>query len=456
MVHCKKFGPDDKKDKLTEYHKLLFEQGKTHETQVIKTEYPEAEKLEYVTLEEGFKMLLQEMKKGVEVLCGLPAFYLPEGLVGIFDVLERRDTKPSIFGRYHYVIKEIKLAKNIRRHHILQAAFYNYILGKIQGYTPPAFYVINRDYEESEIGYDESELLEILEDIREILKGKDASPTYGACEWPWETYNNEEAIRRKDVSLVSGVGPSFKQKLIEMGICIVNDLAKARIENLVEIKGIGMKTAKKFSLNSRAIISNKCIRVGLCEFPEKQTEIFLDLEGTGEQIGDEELIAIDYLIGVLTRKEKNEGYTPFIAHGLDKEKEMFRQFVQWLLKQDDFIIYHWHHYERVHLERLAERYGLSEKIRKVIFSNMRDLYRDAVSSFAFPTYGNGLKEVASYMGYKWKHPDVNALESITFYLRYVEDPDKNKDKIQKVMDYNEDDCRATMLVKDWLKSRLSD
>lgn len=455
MVHCEKFGPEDKKDALTEYHKLLFEQGRTHETQVIETEYPEAEKLEYVTYEEGFRMLLEGMKKGVRVLCGLPAFYLPEGLMGIFDVVERRDTNPSIFGRYHYVVKEIKLAKNIRKHHIYQAAFYNYMLGKIQGYTPPAFYLINRDYEESEVDYDEAELLGIVEDIREILRGKEVSPTYGACEWPWETYNNEEAIRKRDVSLVSGVGPSFKQKLIERGICTFDDLAKTRVEDLLKIKGIGMKTAKKFSHNSRALISRKCICIGMCKFPEKRTEIFLDLEGTGEQVGDEELIAIDYLIGVLVRKGEKEMYKPFVAHELDKEGEMFHQFVEWLLKQDDFIIYHWHHYEKVHLERLAERHGLPEEIRKVIFGNMRNLYRDAVSSFAFPTYGNGLKEVASYMGYKWKHADVNALESIVLYFQYVNDPEKNKDKIQKVIDYNEDDCRATMLVKDWLERSLS-
>ncbi len=455
MIHCEKFGPEDKKDALTQYQKLLFDQGRTHETQVIENVYPEAEKLAYETPEEGFRMLLEGMNKGVRALCGLPAFYLPEGLMGIFDVVERRDTKPSIFGGYHYVVKEIKLAKNIQKHHIYQVAFYNYMLGKIQGYTPPAFYVINRDYEEFEASYDEAELLGILKDIQEILRGKEVSPIYGACVWPWETYNNEEAIRRRDVSLLTGVGPSFKQKLTEMGICTVDDLARTRVEDLVKIKGIGIKTARKFLLNSRAVISGNCIRIGMCEFLEKRTEIFLDLEGTGEQIGGEELIAIDYLIGVLTRKDEEEEYTPFIAHGLDKEREMFHQFIEWFLKQDDFIIYHWHHYDRIHLERMAKRYGLPDRIRKLIFGNMRDVYRDAISCFSFPTYGNGLKEIASYMGYKWKHPDVNALESIALYFQYVENPDKNKDKIQKVINYNEDDCRATMLVKEWLERNLS-
>jgi len=455
MVYCKQFGPEDKKDALTEFQKFLFEQGRTHEKQTIETEYPEAERLEYETEEEGFRLLLQGMKKGAEALCGLPVFYLPEGLKGRFDVVEKRDTEHSIFGNYHYVVKEIKLAKNIQKGHILQAAFYNYVLGKIQGFTPPAFYMINRDREETEIVFDELELLRIIEDIREILRGKNVNPTYGACQWPWETYNNNEAIRRRDVSLVCGVGPSFKQKLTRIGICTTDDLAKAKIANLVEIRGIGEKTAQKFSLNSRAIVSNECIPIGLCEFPEKRTEIFLDLEGTGQQIGGTELVAIDYLTGVLTRTKEKEVYTPFIAHDLSKEEEMFREFVDWLLGQDDFIIYHWHNYERDHLKKMAERYELSEKNRRTIFTNMRDLYKDAVSSFAFPTYSNGLKEIANYMGYKWKHPDVTALESITFYLQYVEAPEKNRHKMQKVMDYNEDDCRATMLVKDWLGAAVS-
>jgi len=86
--------------------------------------------------------------------------------------------------------------------------------------------------------------------------------------------------------------------------------------------------------------------------------------------------------------------------------------------------------------------------------NLRDLHRDSISCFAFPTYSNGLKDIAKYMGYRWRHADVNALESIALYFQYVENPEVNKDTIQKVIDYNEDDCRATMLVKDWLERNL--
>lgn len=193
MVYCDKFAPEEMKDPESAFVNLLFKKGNSHEKNVIETKYPDAEKLSYDTLEEGFKILLEEMAKGVRALCGLPAFYKPDGVMGKIDALERRDGESSIFGDYHYVVKEIKLAKNIKQHHVMQAALYNFIIGKIQGYTPPYFYIVNRDQDEFQVDYNEDKLVAILEEIKEIFQGKEVKPTYGAGQWPWETYNDGEA-----------------------------------------------------------------------------------------------------------------------------------------------------------------------------------------------------------------------------------------------------------------------
>ncbi len=455
MVYCNKFAPQEKKDPISEFDQLLMEQGKVHEDQVLKEKYPGLEKAKFETLEDGFKLVLEAMEKGSTAISGAPVFYLPQGLMGVVDVLEKRTSAPSIFGKYHYVVKEIKLAKNIQNYHVFQGAFYNYLIGKIQGYTPPLFYLVNRDHEEFGQNYDENPLLEIISEIRAILNGKKVTPTYGSCKAPWETYNDEEAIKLRDISLVSGCGPSFKKRLLENGIGTFDELAKTSKDKLTAIKGIGDKTASKFLQNSNALVQGKHIRIGNCDgFPNRTTEIFLDLEGTGEQIGEEELIAMDYLIGVIIRKNAVAQYIPFLAEGLDKEGEMFHIFVDWISKQKDFIIYHWHNYERVHLQKMALRHNLQQAKVDLIFSNMRDLYKDATSTFAFPTYGNGLKEIAPYIGYKWKHQEVNAMESIAIYLQYVKDRKTNKEKIQKVIDYNNDDCEATLLIKDWLEKEI--
>jgi uncharacterized protein len=455
MVYCNNFVSPEMKDPISEYGQLLMKEGKIHEGQVLAEKYPGLKPTEFVTPEAGFRLVLEAMQKGIEAVTNAPVFYLPEGLLGVADIIEKRKNAPSVFGDYHYIVKEIKLAKNLEKRHLFQGALYNYVIGKIQGYTPSTFYMVNRDHEEFETKYDEQALLEIVTDIREILNGKKVSPTYDACQEPWETYNNQEAIRLHDISLVNGCGPSLKKRLLENGIETFDQLAGTEKAKLIKIKGIADKTATKLLQHSNTLVLGKHICIGTCnEFPKRATEIFLDLEGTGEQVGEEEVIAMDYLIGVLIRKDGKAEYIPFLAEGLDKEKEMLDNFVGWVEKQTDFIIYHWHHYESTHLLKMAKRYNLPQSELDLVFANMRDLHKDATAAFSFPTYGNGLKEIAPYIGYKWKHQEVDATEAIAIYLEYVKDKEANKDKMQKVIDYNNDDCEATLLIKDWLEKEL--
>jgi uncharacterized protein len=86
---------------------------------------------------------------------------------------------------------------------------------------------------------------------------------------------------------------------------------------------------------------------------------------------------------------------------------------------------------------------------------MIDLHRMATKAFAFPTYTNGLKDVAAFLGFRWRHDDINALDAIAYYLKYQTNPEMYREKIQAIIDYNEDDCRATKRIKDWLQEQLS-
>jgi len=79
----------------------------------------------------------------------------------------------------------------------------------------------------------------------------------------------------------------------------------------------------------------------------------------------------------------------------------------------------------------------------------------ATKAFAFPTYTNGLKDVAAFLCFRWRHGDMNALDAIAYYLKYQSDPEMYQDKIQAIIDYNEDDCRATKGIKDWLQEQSS-
>lgn len=460
-IHCNKFVPENEKDEISKYQQLLFERGREHETQTVKTKYPEVVPVQFATREEGFKTALESMAAGTDIMHGMPIFYLPEGLVGEADVLEKSKSKSSIFGKYHYTIKEIKLAKNIREDHVIQGAFYNYMLGKIQGVTPETFHLINRDGEEIAYQYDEYEelLLESIEGARNILTGKKhVSPTYGSCGFPWESYCNRLAEKTNDISLVAGVSLKTKNKLVEHGLKTVDDLASSEMQKLVEIKGVGNGTAAKLVHSAKAIQSKKPIikNKKSIVLPSCKVEIFLDLEGVDPSMMGDEVIQVDYLIGALVRIGSKEEYLSFVAQDLEHEKDMLDKFLDFIKKQEDYVIYHYHHYEKTHLEKMMTRYGVDEKVKNMVFEKMIDIYKIATSSVAFPTYGNGLKPVAKYLGFSWRHKNVDATESIALYLDYVANPDKNKDKLQLILDYNEDDCIATRVIKDWLETICTD
>ncbi len=60
-----------------------------------------------------------------------------------------------------------------------------------------------------------------------------------------------------------------------------------------------------------------------------------------------------------------------------------------------------------------------------------------------------------HLGFRWRHEDVNALDSIAWYLRYQSAPEIWGEKIQGIVQYNEDDCRTTKFIKDWLVAQAA-
>jgi predicted RecB family nuclease len=455
-VHCNQFAPEEEKDEISEYDQMLSQKGKEHEVETVRENYPGISQIQSATREDGFKLSLESMISGTTALHGMPIYYLPYGLHGEADIVEKSTDYSSIFGDYHYTIKEVKLAKNIEDRHLIQGAFYNYLLGQIQEFTPKTFSIINGEREETVYEYSdyESLLFETIDTTREILRGGHVSPTHGSGLFPWVSYCNKKAIETNDVSLVAGISAKTKGKFVDHGYKTVQDLARAKLENLIEINGVGKKTAIKYVTTAKALDTNKPIIFDkdAIEFPDCKVEIFLDLEGIDPTMADENTPQIDYLIGILVRENSTEKYIPFTAKDTDHEKEMLLEFLEFIKNQNDYVIYHYHHYEKTHLTKMMDEYEIDMTTQNLVFDNMIDIHKSATNSVIFPTYGNGLKQIAPYLGFKWRHKDVNATESISIYLDFVKNPKENQERFQKVIDYNEDDCVATRVIKDWLVS----
>lgn len=454
---CSLFAPQEKRDQPTEFMELLFSKGKEHEKKTVAEKYPGLVEIKYKDKMEGFMLLLRQMALKANAFHGMPLYYMPEGLLGIPDITELSKEKgKSIFGNYYYIVKDVKLARNIRDHHIMQVAFYNYVLGKVQGFTPEQFFVIDGNMTEHPFGYREYEhrLMQALHAAREIAEEKKhVEPVFGKAAWPWQSYNDELAIKKRDVSLVTGVKETMKAKLATMGIGTVEDLARADPQRLTKLERVGEASAKAMVLSAEALSENKVITLHKPQIPQAKLEFFMDFEGTG-MTDDEEFKDIDYLIGLIVRKggslEKGK-YVHFFAPRPDQEKQMLYAFLEYVGKHPDYWIYHWHHYERTHMQRLLEKYRVRKAVADLILTRMVDLYKIITKSFVFPTYGRSIKDIAKFVGFKWRQEKVDAMESIALYLKYTRDPMKNRPALKKILRYNEDDCAAMVAVMDWAK-----
>lgn len=81
---------------------------------------------------------------------------------------------------------------------------------------------------------------------------------------------------------------------------------------------------------------------------------------------------------------------------------------------------------------------------------MVDLRKITTSSFAFPVYFYSIKDIAKRLNFKWQHAKAGGAQSIFWYEEWLDKGDRSI--LQDIINYNEDDVRATEFLHNWLKS----
>lgn len=436
FLYCNKFV-DKKEQDDTRMLEALATKGLRHEQDVseAKTEGLEVIMIKAKNQKEAFRISLNHMFKGTKMFEQSPLFWLPDGMVGIPDMLERRHGK-SIFGGHHYSVVEIKSRKNIMLEHIMQTAFYSMMLGKIQQRTPKTFTIINSEGVEARymVAEYEGAVREKIAGVRRVLAGHVPSATHG-CPPPWTTYANKMAKTQMDVSLVVNVGAKKKAALEKKGIRTIHDMIKSP-DVALSTPGISQKQLK----HAQVLLEGKPARISGSDVPERQpVEIFLDFEGAPGVSASEPAI---FLIGMAVRRESIE-YVSFVAESLEDEGRILKDFMTHVDKLPaDSTIYHWHNYECVHLEGMCKRHDTNGA---AILDRLVDLHRITTDMFVFPTSTTSLKALEYGMGFDRQQTDMDAFES---YLVWCNTP---KD-INRVLAYNQDDCEAMISVLDWLRT----
>ena len=399
----------------------------------------------YRDLEEAFLATLEMMKKGKNIYHGV---LMHEDWAGIPDLLEARSGKSDL-GDWYYVVYDVQSSLDLRDEYKFQLIFYSLILERLQGVRPKEAYVIDPQGNERSFKIDEfvDQFHLTREQIEKILNGEKPAPFIkSTCRrTPWYSLCFSDAKDCNDVSLIYRLSQADQRRLYGVGIRTVADLAASDVNDLqAKLEDWPFDQIVRFVNQAKVLSSESPLILRKSSFPEVEHEIYFDIESDPTR-------DIDYLLGYLVKSKNGETkYDYFLAKDKSEEPATWKKFLDFLAKLDNFVIYHYAYYERQVFDRLALHYGAPSVLVDKFRENTIDLHQALVDSAVFPLYFYSLKDVAGYLGYKWDDPRAGGAESVVWYNDWL---DKNEDStMKKILKYNEDDVRATLLIKEWLET----
>ena len=473
--------PKEDRDPPHEFVQLLWEKGITHEKEVME----KIGKTNYVDLSEIKDDKIHMQRTIEEIQKGTPLIYqgllMMDELKGIPDLLERQPD-----GTYMPV--DIKAAMafdgsdgyeegKLKVHYALQLALYLDALQRL-GFTKGKVGMII-DSEGNKYEYnlelpkskkDPTTFWDLYEQCKDeaialIKDQKRNEPELKSvcklCHWyssclEWCKTNEHPTLlyrlgsanyrilnRDLDIKTVSDVGKIDFQKAMQDKAAQDGDFLK------------GVAEGKLIPWIRRADVllhKNDVVILNPISFPDAERELHLDIEAdpTRDHI---------YLHGIVQRK-KGEApkYHAFITQDItpEAEKKAFQELWSYIRSlPKDFVVYHYSHYEPTMYKKLMYKYPdvVSREELEDFFSNKKcvDLYKVVDQNTDWPLTSYSLKDIAKFIGFNWRDEHPSGSASIVWFNEWV----KTKDEATKnrILLYNEDDCMATTVVKDYLEKK---
>lgn len=393
-------------------------------------------------VDEAAQKTLELMREGVETI--YRGVLIHGHLVGEPDILERVEGE-SRFGDYYYVACDIKRSRHLKDEYRFQGAFYADLLEEIQGVRPVQGYVMRADKTIEGYLIDEvyADYRLTLDDIERVMDGDQPEPflTSAAKNSPWFDVLYKEVQDCDHLSLINRIWRSEMDALKAVSINTVTDLAEADDKQLKAVPGVTKERVAFLHQQAKALKTNEVIFVGPVDLPpENGPVLIIDIES-------DPLRDLHYLIGVLRVDGDSEEYIPFLARTPEEEGKMWQEFLLFIDDYPDARMYHYGWYELDVFRRLGEKYGVPDRIAKQFEERMVDVLPRLRESVIFPLSFYSLKDVAKYLGFAWRHPEASGQNSVLWYQEFLDNGDESA--LKDVIEYNEDDVRATWMLRNW-------
>lgn len=247
----------------------------------------------------------------------------------------------------------------------------------------------------------------------------------------------EQAVKENNLSLLDRMTPKAIQNYHKKGIFTIHQLSYLfRLRRNKKKRKSKLPVKHSLELQALAIREQKIYIQEIPSLSRKPVELFLDIEG----IPDENF---HYLMGLLICTGENASYHSFWADTTDDEESIWKQLIEKINSYPEAVIYHYGSYEVKAINELAKRYSTDCELIKQRLINLNSYIYGKVY---FPTYSNSLKAIGDFLGIYWTVPNASGLQSIAW--RYQWEDSQEVEHQQKLIQYNQDDCRALKLLAD--------
>ncbi|MDJ0735075.1 MAG: TM0106 family RecB-like putative nuclease [Nostocaceae cyanobacterium] len=374
----------------------------------------------------------------------------------------------SAFGNWIYTPANIELGKRPKREYQIVAAFHAQILAQVLQTEINTAWLMLRGKDDNypvDVGKWTPMMWEILEELTYSLEQEEPPEVFisrqrcSLCHWYSSCY--QVAQSQQHLSLLPGVTPVRYSHLQTLNITTPESLARTHPSELENLPGFDGQIAPKLVLQAQSIIENRPLI--LPDFSELSSgdnrqeeitltssiELYFDIEAQPD-------LNLNYLLGVLVvdRQANTDKFYSFLAEEPEEEILVWQQFMDLVYQYPQAPIYHFCVYEFDTVKRLAKLYGTPYEEVSPVLDRFIDIYEQLIQNVALPIESYALKAIARWLGFEWRDAEASGAKCIYWYDQWLKTGDRTL--LQVIQRYNEDDCRATRNVKDWLVKFFQD
>ena len=463
-----RYADPGKREGVSPFVQMLWRRGRAHEEDVIAAEGAETVvNLRIVPFEDREQLTLEAMARREPLIYG--------GRISADDLLGEPDLLRLEDGRY--VPGDIKSGageegsdpadRKPKVHYGVQLALYVDVLERIglaagrrafvwdiHGEEVPYDLMVPRGPKSPSLWDSYQEDLAIARGI--IANTRPSRPAYasGTCKqcW-WLDACLGELESDDDLTLIPDLGRSRREPLSDH-VTSIGQFASTTLATFVNDKGKSIvrnftpESLAKFQARAilRATKGDPYLKAPL-ELPQHAVELFFDIETDPSRDHC-------YLHGFIERRNRDNASEQFFGFfspepTLNGEHDAFAEAWAYVKSRQPCAIFIYSKYERTWWRNLQKRHpdvcSVDEVNALFAGADMVDLYEIVGKHTEWPTRDFSLKTLAKFLGFEWRDAHPSGAASIEWFERYI---DGEPDARERILAYNEDDCRATRVLLD--------